>query len=219
MNGEFESIAGSLLAIHALQTQFCFERVRMIFYTMWTAMVWYGVYKAFVGISPMWVIPIQIASINTVYCYELMFHTPDTGHTVHHVTTILLQSVALYSGFMHTSIQNSILCCSANLGLFSSIFSSFRTIAKTEHWMHQRLIANIYYYSYLIAKPGFLIAHYIYWYANRDIVSVQGYIYIHVMYAMIHLIQLYFSWRIVRVLYHQHKKKCLDVVGVNKRVM
>ena len=208
MNGEIEDIAGSLLAIRALQTQFCFERIRMMFYTMWTTLAWYGVYEALMGREGLllWLIPIQIASINTVYCYELIFHTPDTGHTAHHVMTIILQSVSFYGGFMPTSIQNSILCCSSHMGLFSSIFSSARTIAKTEDWTHQRLVANIYYYSYLLAKPGFIIAHYIYWYINQDIVSVQGYEYVHAMYGLIHLIQLYFSWKIVKVLWHQIKK-------------
>jgi hypothetical protein len=209
MNGEIEVVLGSLLMIRLLQTQICFERVRMVFYTVWSATVWYSVYEALMGreMFLMWFIPRQIASINTVYCYELMFHRPDAGHTAHHIATILLQSLAFYSGFSLASVENSILCSSAQLGLFSSIFSSARTIAKTEDWTHKRIIANIYYHSYLLAKPGFIVAHYLYWYMNRDIVLVRGYEYVHVMYGLVHLIQCYFSWKIVKVLWHQWRKR------------
>ena len=209
MNGELESALGSLLMIRTLQTQICFERVRMFFYTVWSAVAWYGVYEALMGreMFPVWAISRQIASINTVYCYEILFHTPDTGHTAHHVATILLQCMGVYGGFIHDSVQNMILGSSAHLGLFSSIFSSTRAIARTENWKHQRLVTNIYYYSYLLAKPGFIVAHYIYWYMNRDIVSVRGYEYVHVMYGLVHLIQCYFSWKIVKVLWHQCAKK------------
>lgn len=205
MNGEIEVALGSLLMIQILQTRICFERIRIVFYTLWTCGSWYGTCQALAGKATFmfWYTPRSIASINTVYCYELMFHTPDAGHTLHHLVTILLQSFAFYGGFMPALVENSILFTSALLGLFSSILSSARTIAKSEDWTHKRFVTNAYYYSYLLAKPGMIIAHYVYWYANRDVISVQGYEYVHAMYAAVHLIQCYFSWKIVRVLWHQ----------------
>lgn len=209
MNGELGCAVGTLFIIRALQARFCFERIRMIFYTIWTTMAYYAVYEACSGRGDFihWVSSKQITSINTVYCYELLFHTPDFGHTTHHIATIFLQCFAHYGGFASRTVQNSILCTSSHIGMFSSILSSVRIIAKTENSPNQRLVSTIYFYSYLVAKPGMTVAHYTYWYVNRDIISFQGYKYVHAMYAIVHLIQLYFSFKIIKVLQHQRAKR------------
>ena len=180
----------------------CFDRIKLVSYTIWT--LWsIGLYITFyvydINYWDISTVP-MIHTINFAFIYEMLFHPPDTAHTIHHLVTIILQCISLYSGFAPKSTYHIILCNTAQLGFFSSIFSSLRTISQKENWFSKQMLTHTYYVSYLIAKIGGIVLFYWYMYIYAEKIQVRDYWYVYVLYGMIHLIQLYFSSKIWKIL-------------------
>ena len=141
--------------------------------------------------------PFIIHSINFFFMYEMVFHKPDMAHTIHHILTIMVQCMGYYSGYVEKYPLSMIIFNTSHVGFFSSIFSSLRDITKDTHY-HQ-LVKNIYYNSYLLAKIGGIIVYYMLCFYFRHHIQLSGYEHIWITYACVHVVQLFFCWKILKI--------------------
>jgi len=166
----------------------------VINYTIWSSVSWVAEINYLLGNDSVYfnMTHFLILTINTTYVYELIFHRPDSGHSIHHIVTIILQTFGLQSGFL-TPIYALRMVNTSHKGYISSIFSALRCINKK--------YTTIYYYSYLVCKIGGMIWYYWIFMQCYTQLKWEFITYINLgLYAIVHLIQLYFSRKIIRKL-------------------
>jgi len=170
-----------------------FDTIKLLFYTIWTFTSFYTWIQYYYFNYDLFIIfvPIFINTINCTYIYELINYRPDTSHTIHHILTVILQTISWYSNF-ETNTGYCLLFNTAHLGFFSSILSSCVTIATKKNSKNLAIIKQIYLYSYLLAKIGGTILYYflLYYYDLFD----YKFLYIFILYGLVHLLQIYFCY-------------------------
>ncbi len=143
-----------------------------------------------------------------IYSYEIVYYKPDKSHLLHHIiTTVIIVSGTYnytnhypYSLYYDESSSHMGLTRLSNLLAFvnvSSIFSALREIFPNN------LTKQMYYYIYILSKFGFMILHYIYIYLHMD--SFKNDIPVIYLVGTLHLLQLYFCYIIMKLLYKQKK--------------
>jgi hypothetical protein len=210
MYPEIATISSIVSLDHILryyQVKYSFEWVRVALYSVWTAMAWW------ICVTCDWesnsirypdLVHPMLRSVNIAYLYEMVVHSPDTAHTIHHVLAIVAQ---LYGLMVSMAVPNDLTTLELaaaihpHMGFISSIFSSLRTIYRDDLRIG-RTIDTVYKISYLVSKPGLVLIYY-YCLATSDMwattttqIRISGCLFI-----PIHLIQFYFSWLIARSLY------------------
>jgi hypothetical protein len=210
MYPEIATISSIVSLDHILryyQVKHSFEWVRVALYSVWTATAWWIYvtcdWESNMSRYPDLVHP-MLRSVNIAYLYEMVVHSPDTAHTIHHILTIVAQLYGLMVSLPvpndHTALELT-LTIHPHMGFISSIFSSLRTIYRDDRRIG-RTIDTVYKISYLVSKPGLVLIYY-YLVATTDLwatttpqLHISAYAFI-----PIHLIQFYFSWLIARSLY------------------
>ena len=176
--------------------------VNIVFYIIWTILGFKFMYNLSYDYTDSMFLyrDVMIHSLNCKYLYELIFEKLDLAHTIHHLICILLQQFTLFCNFAetHRHIQ---LCATGYCSIYSSIFSNGRHIVDNHKWLNKYYMQMVYYYSYLIGKISSICLFYwiIYQY-NIDYYSYPNFIVIF-FYLMLHLIQLYFAYKIICKLY------------------
>ena len=140
-----------------------------------------------------------------IYGYEIVYYTPDKSHLLHHViTTALILSGTCcnytnrypYSLYYDESTSQQELTRLSNLMALvnvSSIFSALRQVLPCE------ATKQMYYYIYITSKIGCIIIHYCYIYVRLD--ELKNYMPILYLLVSIHLLQIYFCCKIIKLLY------------------
>ena len=144
-----------------------------------------------------------------IYCYEIVYYKPDKSHLLHHIITSAIILSGTYNYVNHfpnslyydksTSLHG--MTRISNLNAFvnvSSIFSALRQVLPFE------ATKQMYYYIYITSKLGCMVIHYNYIYANIDI--FQNYMPIVYLTGLVHLLQLYFCYTIIKILYKPKTK-------------
>lgn len=186
----------------------CFECIRAVNYMIWSIL-------AARGLLAMWDDPdhegvlwarhttMQMClSINVNYVYELLMHTPDIAHTIHHFLSIALNSLALLVlGLLapaYASCEVHVLVVDGlnKAALISSVFSSLRAIVRHHAPSWHKTSKSFYKCSYIIAKCTSMALQWLY------IVLVIGEtgVLLNICYAclaVLHSVQLYFVGKIL----------------------
>lgn len=143
-----------------------------------------------------------------IYCYEIVYYNPDKSHLIHHIITsaIILSGTHNYvnhypyslyydeSTSLHGMTRLSNLMALVNV---SSIFSALRQVLPGE------ATKQMYYYIYITSKIGCIVIHYNYIYVNID--TFKNYMPIVYLTGLVHLLQLYFCYTIIKILYKPKK--------------
>lgn len=146
-----------------------------------------GVYDSYAGFE--FFSQYLIHTINITYIYEMLYHKVDFAHKFHHILTIILQLSCLYGGMLSYG-RNIALCSTAYLSFPSSIISPLRTIyPNSEH------IKLTYYVFYIFGKTISIIIYY-----DMLLRSTPPYPLQLSLYAIVHLVQIYFSYKILSIL-------------------
>jgi hypothetical protein len=144
-----------------------------------------------------------------IYGYEIVYYKPDKSHLLHHVITTVIGLSGIYNYANHypyslyydkSTSHNDLVRIGNLLALVnvSSIFSALRQVLPCE------ATRQIYYYIYITTKIGCMVIHYKYIYANIDIIkNNKSIIYI---VCLLHLLQLYFCYTIVKIIYKSKTK-------------
>jgi hypothetical protein len=143
-----------------------------------------------------------------LYTYEIIYYRPDRNHMIHHVISYTLMTYSLYAHscrFPYTLIENE-QCAKYVVGQrlnniltivnVSSIFSALRNIYMNE------FVRYLYYIIYLISKIGAMIVYFHFAYQHYDDVYEEKY-YVGVV-AMLYMLQMYFCWKIVKIIRKKH---------------
>jgi hypothetical protein len=144
-----------------------------------------------------------------IYGYEIVYYKPDKSHLLHHIITsaIILSGTHNYANhypnslYIDMSTTHTDLIRLANLMALvnvSSIFSALRQVLPCE------ATKQMYYYIYITSKLGCMVIHYKYIYVHIDI--FQNYMPILYLTGLVHLLQLYFCYTIVRIIYKPKTK-------------
>ena len=142
--------------------------------------------------------------INITYLYEMIFHTVDTPHKLHHISSIILQQYCIHSGFLDKNWQIR-LASSGYTTFITSVFSSSRDIIRYNYPRYNNIVKNLYKISYIIFKSFGIALYYLILYQNYDnIVLDQSFIVFLVFYGFIQLIQLYFMKKIISSIYNDN---------------
>lgn len=144
-----------------------------------------------------------------IYSYETIYYKPDKSHLLHHIiTTIVILSGTHnyvnhcpYSLYYDKSTSHSDLTRLSNIWALvnvSSIFSALRQVFPCE------ATKQMYYYIYITSKLGCMVIHYNYIHAHmnrfkNDTPSLY-------LIGLVHLLQLYFCYTIVRIIYKPKTK-------------
>ena len=176
----------------------------MINYLVWFGIAWYGeIYYLYTGditvYSPT-IAYFYVYSINVTYIYDLLRYPTDKAHCIHHIVTILTQYLYTYSDFASSSPLLRMVNTS-HKGLLSSVISAARAITKQRSSPYEKSITKLYYYSYLICKIGGIL---LYYYHLCQYHNEINYNMVHIillfLYSLVHIIQIYFSAIIIRIL-------------------
>ena len=210
---ELKYYSGTFFFIKLLTSVFKvdFEYIRLLFYTVWTSLSFYLLFiYLFLNTNLYeYYCPLIVHTINCVFIYELSFHRPDKAHSIHHIFTIILQVIAYYSGFLGKT-EHLILCNTSHLGFLSSIFSSLLTISTKRNSIYKHIIKKYYYNTYLISKIGGMILYYIILGTSDILIFSYNFLFVFILYFSIHIIQLYFSWKIYMKLRTNSPGKNID---------
>lgn len=152
---------------------------------------------------------IASASMLGIYGYEIVYYKPDKSHLLHHIITsaIILSGTHNYANhypyslYIDMSTSHTDLIRLANLMALvnvSSIFSALRQVLPCE------ATKQMYYYIYITSKIVCMVIHYNYIYAHmnrfkNDIPSLY-------LIGLVHLLQLYFCYTIVKIIYKSKTK-------------
>ena len=132
-----------------------------------------------------------------MYLYELIFYPPDFAHIIHHLLTIILQSYIIFSSFLDNKL-NLVLGVSAYWSMITSSLSSLRCISDKSF---KKRINNIYRVSFVVFKLFTILIYYWLFFNGYNILQLNEYYPIYILYALIHLVQLYFIFVIIKNCY------------------
>ena len=149
------------------------------------------------------------ATLCGIYTYELVYYKPDKFHTFHHIVSYIITCYALSNyieNYHYTLIYDKDnshheMTRLSNLFAFvniSSIFSALRQVLPCE------ATKQIYYYIYLLTKICFIMIHYNYIYTNID--SFNNHHTLLYIGSILHMTQLYFCYKIIKILYNQKRE-------------
>lgn len=144
-----------------------------------------------------------------IYSYETIYYKPDKSHLLHHIITsaIILSGTYNYvnhfpnslyydkSTSLHEMTRLANLMAAVNV---SSIFSALRQVLPCKVTKH------MYYYIYITSKLGCMVIHYKYIHDRIDI--FQNYMPIVYLTGLVHLLQLYFCYTIIKILYNTKRE-------------
>ena len=169
-----------------------FEFIRVINYCWWTFLALYTLIFETDYFTNCYFIS------NTVvgsYIYEMIYHSPDKSHMVHHILTIcaILYSYLAGCDLLEWWAQVTLI---TYVAFTSSIFSSIRKLEMFK--TYKALTSKIYKASYVLSKFTALILHY--WILfnnwNRHYTAMQNIAFS--IFAAVHLVQLYFIFVILK---------------------
>jgi hypothetical protein len=169
-----------------------YESIRIMNYCAWSSIALYSLfYEITYAQSGIFITNTIIGS----YVYEIIFHTPDIGHFIHHVCTILTMCIGYASGvysygwFQYLSLINYV-------ALSSSIISSVRHLHPLIPYKYK--IVCFYKSYYIFSKSTAIVFHYwIFienWKTNLTLFENLTL----VIFFLVHLIQIYFIYIILR---------------------
>jgi hypothetical protein len=185
--------------IHYILDEYNFKIMCIITYSIWFLVSIYSEYNRLVYNSYeeyKMFIPVCVYSLNLFYLYELYYYTPDIGHIIHHILTILLQTYCYTSMFFNYNV-NIVIGCSAYWSMITSVLSALRYIIGRNS-NYSNLIHNLYKIMFIIFKGGSIILYYGIIYKNWYIINFNDFLIIYLLYFLVHINQTYFIYRIIK---------------------
>ena len=169
-----------------------YESIRVMNYCAWSGIALYSLLYEITHVDS------GIYITNTIigsYVYEIIFHTPDIGHFIHHVFTILTMSIGYASGiysynwFEYLTLINYV-------ALSSSILSSLRFLHVLTPYKYN--IGCFYKIYYVFSKSIAIGFHYLVLIDNwTNNVTLFENITL-VIFLLVHLTQVYFIYIILK---------------------
>ena len=152
-----------------------YELIRIFNYSVWSAYAFYSIlFQSDYMISYFFITNTMILS----YMYEMIYHTPDKGHMIHHLITILTQLVGYYSK-AHQIWWIQLFTLWTYVALSSSILSSTRRLKILSKYKYDIIIVYKFYYVF-IKLMAMLIHYYILVYNwNFNINFLQIWLFFH----------------------------------------
>jgi len=143
-----------------------------------------------------------------IYSYEIVYYKPDKSHLLHHIITTAIIVSGTYNYINHYPYSLYYDESSSHMGFtrlgnllafvnVSSIFSALREIFPNN------LTKQMYYYIYILSKFGCMILYYNYIYLHMD--SFKNEMPAIYLIGTLHILQLYFCYTIMKLLYKQKK--------------
>ena len=163
-----------------------YEFIRIINYFVWSAYALYSIlFQSNYMVSYLFITNTMILS----YIYEMIYHTPDKGHMIHHLITILTQLVGYYSkAYQFWWVQLFTLW--TYVALSSSILSSTRHLKILSKYKYDIIIVYKFYYVF-IKLIAMLIHYYIFFYNWSFNINFWQNMACFLFFC-VHLVQLYF---------------------------
>ena len=169
-----------------------YESIRIMNYCLWSCVALYSLFYDITYLQS------YIFITNTImgsYIYELIFHTPDIGHSLHHICTIITMLIGYASG-MYLYSWGQYLSLINYVALSSSIISSVRHLHPLTPYKYK--IICFYKSYYIFSKSTAIVFHYWILIDNwtSDLTLFENLT--AVIFFIVHLIQIYFIYIILR---------------------
>jgi len=169
-----------------------YESIRIMNYCVWSSV---ALYSLFYDITYLDTYMFITNTIIGSYIYELLIHTPDIGHSIHHACTILTMLNGYASG-MYVYSWGQYLSLINYVALSSSIMSSVRHLQVLGPYKYK--IVAVYKSYYIFSKSTAIVFHYWILVENwtSDLTMFENLT--AVIFFVVHLIQIYFIYIILK---------------------
>ena len=154
--------------------------------------------------------------LNIYYTFHIFFSKQDFLHNIHHIVAIVHQCIFLY----YTQVDLYGICMNYDFlqtmsiqyyMLITSVFSALRQLSKNKGWKSAKKLEYLYFYVFLTSKIGGNIVIWYTWYNNRFYkILLPCYIFQQYSLFVISIIQMYFSYKIIKLIVSCKHNKIKD---------